>query len=199
MATVIVTYTGRRFEPLNPDPNDIDPYDIAHALSQQCRYTGHTKFLYSVATHVCLVHDAVVALGGDEEEKKWAIHHDDSEAYLLDLAAPLKHDVDGFGEKFLIAETAIEEAVSQRFDMFMPIPDMVKKIDTRIREDEIAQLFPAGAFDGLGKRGTPLGIIIPEWTPRKAEYEYAKRIALYDDIPYTSLSDIENRGALSYA
>src|SRR4051812_13091677 len=50
----IFTYGGGTIEPLNPDPADIDIRAIAHALSQQCRWTGHTSRFYSVAEHCVL-------------------------------------------------------------------------------------------------------------------------------------------------
>ncbi len=42
----IQTYTGKKFYPLNPRSEDINLIDIAHALSMQCRFTGHTKRFY---------------------------------------------------------------------------------------------------------------------------------------------------------
>ena len=53
--TWIQTYTGRAFDLLDPRPEQIDPLDIAHALSQICRFTGHVREFYSVAQHSVLV------------------------------------------------------------------------------------------------------------------------------------------------
>lgn len=39
----MITYTGRAFWPLDARPEEIDPCDIAHALSLLCRYGGHTR------------------------------------------------------------------------------------------------------------------------------------------------------------
>lgn len=47
----ILTFTGRRFYPLDPRPEDVCLEDIAHALSLICRYNGHSRFFYSVAEH----------------------------------------------------------------------------------------------------------------------------------------------------
>src|ERR1019366_8499240 len=38
----ITTFSGVLFRPLLPNPDDIRIADIAHALSQQCRFAGHT-------------------------------------------------------------------------------------------------------------------------------------------------------------
>ena len=43
----IQTYTRKAFDVLNPDPELICIEDIAHALSNQCRFTGHTREFYS--------------------------------------------------------------------------------------------------------------------------------------------------------
>jgi len=49
------TYTGMKFYPMEPNPSDICIEDIAHALSMQCRYNGHTLQFYSVAQHCVLM------------------------------------------------------------------------------------------------------------------------------------------------
>lgn len=47
----IKTYRGIFFDPLNPNPEDIDIVDISHALSMLCRANGHSPVFYSVAQH----------------------------------------------------------------------------------------------------------------------------------------------------
>ena len=49
----IRTASGLYIDPLNPDPDCINIDDIAHALSNQCRFSGHTSRFFSVAEH-CL-------------------------------------------------------------------------------------------------------------------------------------------------
>jgi hypothetical protein len=44
----IRTFTGKEFYPLEPNPADIDIRDIAHALSNICRFTGHCREFYCV-------------------------------------------------------------------------------------------------------------------------------------------------------
>lgn len=55
----IQTYSGQRFDPINPDPAAIRSVDIARALSMVCRYTGHVRRFYSVAEHSCHLYDQV--------------------------------------------------------------------------------------------------------------------------------------------
>ena len=47
----MLTYTGRRFYPIDPRPEDVCTEDIAHALSRICRFAGNTYCFYSVAEH----------------------------------------------------------------------------------------------------------------------------------------------------
>src|SRR5271166_5621775 len=45
------TFTGKKFFPFNPAPDQIDIRDIAHGLSLLCRFSGQAPFFYSVAEH----------------------------------------------------------------------------------------------------------------------------------------------------
>lgn len=84
--TFIATYTGRRFYPLDPNPDDVHIEDIAHALAMICRFNGHTREFYSVAehsVHVSHIVPAPYALAG--------LLHDASEAYIADVSRPVKH------------------------------------------------------------------------------------------------------------
>lgn len=60
----IQTYTGRKFWPLDPRPEDVCIEDIAHALSLKCRFGGHCKRFYSVAQHGALVCNTLNVNGG---------------------------------------------------------------------------------------------------------------------------------------
>jgi hypothetical protein len=81
----IQTFSGVQMHPLDPRPEDVRIDDIAHALSNLCRFTGHTRTFYSVAQHSVLVSRNVpppAALLG--------LLHDAAEAYLSDIARPWK-------------------------------------------------------------------------------------------------------------
>lgn len=54
----IQTYSGKKFEPLNPSIDSIDIIDIAHSLSMICRFNGHSQRFYSVAEHSSIVTDS---------------------------------------------------------------------------------------------------------------------------------------------
>jgi hypothetical protein len=55
----IQTFTGRQYWPLDPREGDVYIEDIAHALSLQCRFTGHCRSFYSVAEHCVRVSHVV--------------------------------------------------------------------------------------------------------------------------------------------
>lgn len=106
----IQTYTGKRFWPLDPRPEDIDPIDIAQALSQQCRFSGHTDRHYSVLEHSIRVARLVA-----KDLKAEALLHDASEAYLVDIPRPMKR-LPEF-EAYCDIETKVSNAICKRFSI----------------------------------------------------------------------------------
>ena len=100
------TFTGKKFHYLDPQPDEIDIEDIAHALSLTCRYGGHCKMFYSVGEHSIRVAEIV-----PEELKLQALLHDAAEAYLTDLPRPIKYDI----PYFMALEDRIQSAIYIRF------------------------------------------------------------------------------------
>ncbi len=86
----IQTHTGRLFDLLAPTPEMVCVEDVAHALSQICRYTGHTRTHYSVAQHCVLASIVVADELGRPDAALAALLHDAAEAYVGDVSAPLK-------------------------------------------------------------------------------------------------------------
>ncbi len=84
----IQTHSGKQFFPLAPRPEDVCIDDIAHALSQKVRFTGHCSRLYTVGQHSLLVSEALPS-----SFKLAGLLHDATEAYLPDVAAPIKGHV----------------------------------------------------------------------------------------------------------
>lgn len=64
--------------------------EIAHALAQINRYTGHAARPYSVAEHSLLACDIVASMGLDCHAQMAALLHDAHEAYCGDVATPVK-------------------------------------------------------------------------------------------------------------
>lgn len=128
----VQTFTGKAFWPLNPNVKDVCIEDIAHALSNICRYNGHTKFLYSVGQHSILMSQTV-----SKPNKLWALLHDASEAYVCDIPKPFKHSLMGYKE----IERRIMKVIVKKFNLTPELPDEVQEADMRIVLNEKAVLF----------------------------------------------------------
>ena len=85
---VIRTYTGKYINVFDPDPEMIDIEDIAHSLSNTCRWGGHCRKFYSVAQHSVMVVDWLPV--SDSKLRLAGLMHDATEAYLTDLSKPIK-------------------------------------------------------------------------------------------------------------
>lgn len=106
-----------------------------------------------------------------------ALLHDASEAYLSDIARPIKPHVKGYYD----LEKAIERKIAEKFDLEYPWPSLLKEIDTRILLDERAQAMnPSKNVWGMDHM-EPLGIKIGFWRPSHAQAEFLKRY--YDARP----------------
>lgn len=116
----IQTYSGKRFDLLNPDARMVDILDIAHALSNLCRFNGHVTRFYSVAQHSVLVS----SLAGPEHAL-CGLLHDATEAYVGDMVRPLKQLI----PNFRTFEDRIWHAVAARFGLPSILPPIVKHAD----------------------------------------------------------------------
>lgn len=145
-ADTIYTFTGRTIRPLDPNPDDIVIEDIAHALSQQCRFTGHTRKFSSVAEHSVRVSWMV-----PRELALEALLHDASEAYLSDIARPVKK-APGFAETYLKYEAQLERAIATRFGLTERehMHPEIKKADQYALEAEIAHFCHPLFSDAMG-------------------------------------------------
>lgn len=79
------TFSGVAFWPLDPRADELRLVDIAHALSNVCRFAGHCREFYSVAQHSVLVASLV-----EPAVRPFALLHDAGEAYFGDLVRPIK-------------------------------------------------------------------------------------------------------------
>ena len=86
----ITTYTGRHFDPAEPERDKIDIRDIAHALSLICRGNGHVKTFFSVGQHCIHCALEAEARGYSPRLILACLLHDASECYLSDVPRPIK-------------------------------------------------------------------------------------------------------------
>lgn len=180
------TFTGRKFYPLDPRPEEVFLEDIAHHLSMLCRFTGAVARFYSVAQHSVLVlhhlTDESVMVPGDVA--RWALLHDAAEAYLNDLNRPTKHAIGMQG--YRAVEERVLEAVRQRFGLPPGLPPEVVVADSRMLFTERRDLVPAMQEDDSGwgmdlVHQEPYLETITVWAPPTAERMFlstAARIGL---------------------
>lgn len=176
MSSHIMTYTGKLIEPLNPDPALIDIQDIAHALSQVCRFCGHTSSFLSVAQHSVLVSRIV-----PPEYALVGLLHDASEAYLSDIARPIKQQPE-FGTVYKAAEEKLMLAISEAFGFAWPMPPAVKLADEILLRTEQRDLMPPSP-DLLAYEGEFLDGKISTWGPSWARYEFMLRFESLKSAP----------------
>ena len=163
----VQTYTGKRFQPLNPTQESIDIEDIAHALSMICRFNGHSKEFYSVAQHCVLVSYAC-----DSDDAAFGLLHDASESYIADVSSPLKHS--GQFENYKIMEDIIQTAIYKKFGLKGKEPPSVKRADKQLLYTEARDLMAPLHPDWVNAVD-PLPWKIEAWDQKKSKAEFLKR------------------------
>jgi hypothetical protein len=164
----IVTFTGKKFYPLDPRPEDININDIIHALSNQCRFAGHCMQFYGVAQHCVLV-----SLMCPPEDQLWGLIHDAGEAYLVDVPSPLKKMPEFEG--YRSAEKKLMSVICDVFDLPHDEPPAVKVVDKRMLATEARDLTMT---EGRGwiTEAEPYDFHIQAWTPEYARAKYISRL-----------------------
>jgi len=190
----IGTFTGRRFWPLDPRAEEVDPRDIAHALSLKCRWTGHCSRLYTVAEHSLRV--AAIVRAGLAVAPEWgpladlppgadpvpyALLHDAAEAYLADVARPVKRFLFEWSE----IEARVDAAILDAFKLTPPSPEVAAVVAWA---DDVALVLEAqalfrydvhAAWPGLPMLNAPAAVLA---APGVAVPEYALGAAVFSDM-----------------
>lgn len=167
------TYTGRQFYPLDAHAEDVDPIDIAHGISMQCRYNGHVKRFYSVAEHCVVMSEYLEGIGASANDSLYALLHDATESYVGDMVRPLKKHIPLFSQ----IEDGVMVAIAERFGLDSAVmPDTVREADNRILLDERAELLGEATAAWSVEDLTPLGVQIKGWDPFVAKELYLMRL-----------------------
>ena len=158
---------GKLFDVECPDPAMIRLGDIAHALSNLCRWGGHSSHFYSVAQHSVAVSELLpkrLALAG--------LMHDAAEAYLIDIPRPLK----SMFPRYYEIEKNLLSVIGQHFgidDLFTgELPPPVQYADNiELQVEENALIFERSSLKVL--------------TPSEAENLFlATRLCVQIDKPW---------------
>ena len=142
---------------LNPDYTEVTIEDIVIPLSLITRFTGQLPQVRfenfwrgTVLTHMGLCYDIADGWGIDDQRVLRTIFlHDAQEALVQDVAGPVKramrtiskmsavHEVSDYD----VIEDRHEVALAKRFDLIMPKPEIVHKIDRLALAFEIREHF----------------------------------------------------------
>ncbi len=165
-------YSGGVYWPLDPRMNEVALIDIAHSLSMQCRFTGHARTFYSVAEHSVHVSHCV-----PEELALVALLHDATEAYVTDVASPVKRHLENYAD----LEALNWAVIAEKFDLPRQLPEEVHVADQAMLMREREVLLPtvpglsAAAWYGAESAPAPANRQLFCWTPAEAKQQFIAR------------------------
>jgi hypothetical protein len=158
----ILLSNGGYYHFLDADAEHITIEVIAHALSNLCRFTGHTKRFYSVAEH-----SVRASYIGPDDEALERLMHDAAEALTGDVATPLKHQLLDYEP----IETRAEHLLAEKFGYRYPYPPSVKIADRIMLATEKRDLMAADGRDWkMLEMVEPLDEVIPSDIHREGCY-----------------------------
>jgi hypothetical protein len=162
----IQTFSGLKFHLFKPEMNEYRIEDIAHSLSNICRFGGHTKRHLSVAEH-----SYHVSLLCPEGMELAGLLHDAAEAFYGDIPSPLKDNIPDL--KFL--ERTCQRIIFEKFCGISDKPPYVLQADRLMLNIEARDLL-GPALDGwYGEVESGNLGLIKTWVPEEAERMFLNR------------------------
>jgi hypothetical protein len=161
----IATVSGGWVDLDQPSPRQINVQDIAKALSQICRWCGHTPWPYSVAQHSVLVDDECQAVEASPRLAVLALLHNAYVAYLGDVTRPLGRLL---GDSYIDLRAQMQTAILDALGIEPPTPAEVAAVraaDEQILRAEAHLFFPGQA----GTRDWPIAMV--EGRPPRIAFE----------------------------
>lgn len=122
MEPYINTFGGRRLNPLNVQPHEIEIKTIAHGLALCNRFAGQTVKPISVAYHSVWVSRLC-----DPEWRLQGLLHDASEAYLGDMTKWVKEDP--LLTPFRLKDQLLQDEIFRRYGVPTEVHPSVKEAD----------------------------------------------------------------------
>jgi len=157
--------SGELFSFTDPLNSNFTIEDIAHALSNVCRYSGHVKEFYSVAQHSVMVSHIV-----EPEHALLGLMHDATEAFLSDIPSPLKRIL----PDYCLIEKYIETCIMTKFNLPTNHPPEIKKADILALVTEKKSLLVPCSWGELDKI-QPLDIEVVPVPPKEAKEMFLNR------------------------
>jgi len=170
---------GSRWYP-GRDNNTVSIENLAHSLSNLCRFTGHCGTFYSIAEHSVKVSYLVPTLTG--------LMHDAHEALTNDLSKPVKIFLAG---SYAELESRAETQIARQYHLEFPHGPVVKEADIVMCLIEAFDLLPSkgkswGYYEAMRPKAMNLYIERPElraecWSPQKA---YSRFMLRYHELAF---------------
>ena len=162
----ILLWSGQYFDFLNPEESLFTIQDIAHGLSNICRFGSQSHSFYSVAQHSVYVSHLVPL-----EHRYAALMHDAAEAFVGDVPRPLKRLLRDYRE----IEARVEAVIAERFRFPLEKHALIKAADNAMLAAEQIQLMRNRDGWSDTKNVQAAGIVIDPWPPLKARDEFLSR------------------------
>lgn len=174
----VETFSGQFVDVSNPRIDSIKLEDIAHALSQICRYGGHCRTFYSVAEHSVAVSKRMERRGCAVWRQFAGLHHDDTEYVLGDVPRPTKPL---FGPRYAELSLLMDQIICDYLNMGRPYDRLipsdfhardVKDADNWMLFVEARHLLPSKGINwsgsqlddwGVRQDGLPGRIVTPDY------------------------------------
>lgn len=172
------TFSGGRYYWHDRSKSQIRLIDIAHALSNICRFGGHSKF-YSVAQHSVFV-SRLVGTESNGRYTFFSIMHDAGEAYIGDIVKPLKHSL---GDTVDELERKCMLQICEYFDVpplgsiegDEKIAEAIKRADNIALATEVRDLVCTPDIGPWGLSEKPYGGSIDPLGPEESRSLFLKR------------------------
>lgn len=174
----ISTYTNKHFHFMSPSEDEVCIEDIAQALSNLCRFSGHVKEFYSVAEHSIILADYVMDKYGNADMALTALLHDASEAYIVDVPRPIKPYLTNYQD----IEGGISKVINNVFKVH-PMCDVIKDLDHNIVCDEAKVLFKS--VPDWVQYYKEVGVTLRMYTPEEAREAFMSK---FEELIYARKS-----------
>lgn len=165
---LMAMHDGKKFDFTDLKSEDFRIEDIAHALSNICRFGGHSPQFYSVAQHCTIACRLSYQLDYDEDIQRTALMHDASEAYLGDVVRHIKQRIPFYGNM----ENSMMRAIAKRFNFMWPLPGMIKTIDADLLETEMVTMWGDKDMSWRPNYGIPMKVDISPVPPYAAKHMF---------------------------
>lgn len=167
----IATSAGKHIDFTNITPDQICIEDIARGTSNICRFAGQLENFYSVAQHSVYVSQIV-----PPEYALEALLHDATEAYMGDIASPLKAML----PDYKAVEKHIEAVIRKKFDLppVMTVDVHYADLVMLATEKRDFEIDPVNHWPMLDSAPSHDDIIIQPLTPPQAYHQFMARFEM---------------------